>query len=343
MGELRQSLRASLSDYAPSSDERTLDIDKIECLYNMWSNPCSTRDEKDFAEKKLIALFLSIYNTNKYCLSNKTNTSVVDSEDLDIIIATTVFKCLVRYRSDGGTEKDNFLRYCIGAIRKELYKEHKISLPFHMPHTSKNTRKQVLNSSKVRAVKLDENGLPMHDKDGNPIYLQRRKIVSSRDGTKYNRTLEGQLIDVETAASMSDSLFEMEDVYDNTNYYGLKAFSIHQTSSTDQEDTMAVNNAVEYDITESYISHKIGNYEDLDSRCWDTKMMNADIRQKLEALPHGDIVIYRWGLDRGYKRTVDQVAQELGVTPKYVNYWSEKTEETFRKKYKEYFKDYFAA
>ena len=336
-------LRYMLRDYLPNKDDRKLSINNIELLYEMWINPSSSKEEKDFAEKKLIASFLSIYNTQNYVQKNKTYTTVVTSEDLDTIIAATVYKCLTKYKSDGGTDKDNFLRYCIGAIRRELYKEHKISLPFHMPHTTKSSKKKVLDGSKRRAVKTDANGLPVYDENGEIVYLQKRKIISKRDGTKCNKLLNGDLIEISKAAKMDDSLFEMVDVYDNTNYFGLRVVSMMTPSEGDDETTMAVANAMEGSISQGCMGNEIGDYKSLHSKYWETEMMNEDFKNKILEIPYGEILIKRYGLDRGYKRTAKELADELGMTPKTINYWCDKVMAEFRRRHKNYFTEYFAA
>ena len=61
---------------------------------------------------------------------------------------------------------------------------------------------------------------------------------------------------------------------------------------------------------------------DFDALC--DKMLLSDVIDYIDSKKHGYVLLKRYGIDRGYKRTVAETAQELGLTPKKVNYWCDK-------------------
>ena len=66
------------------------------------------------------------------------------------------------------------------------------------------------------------------------------------------------------------------------------------------------------------------------------KLLVEHIVSYLNSIPYGNLVLLRYALDRGYKRTVNELSEELNLTPKTVNYWVDKNETKCRNHFAEY-------
>ena len=88
------------------------------------------------------------------------------------------------------------------------------------------------------------------------------------------------------------------------------------------------NYQMEYDI----VSEDIDNFDIPYEENEDSELLD-NVLEYLKNLPHGDLVLARYGFDRGYKRTAKELADELGMTPKTINYWCAKNLNKCRKKF----------
>lgn len=56
------------------------------------------------------------------------------------------------------------------------------------------------------------------------------------------------------------------------------------------------------------------------------KLLVEHVINYLDSIPNGNIILLRYGVDRGYGRTVDELSDELNMTHKKINYWLKKNE-----------------
>lgn len=128
-------LRDALNKTNPITE--TVNKDMVEAYYDIYTSANSNKFSRDFAYNQLLSFLLKVYTKQeaKYIAS-----ATVDMDDYDNVIAMTLFKALKNYKK---SKNSAFLSYIANSLQRELFKEYKVSLTFHVPHSTGASKKEM--------------------------------------------------------------------------------------------------------------------------------------------------------------------------------------------------------
>lgn len=155
-------LRQDLKPFRPTKEEM-----KESYIQEMYGLIIKKPNDNvyNFALNKLLSIFLYMFSEKEKKLTSS-NVSIIDYEDLDMVIATTVYKSLFKYNQNS---KTSFCVYASKAIQRELFKEYKTSLPYHIPDkkTEKTKREIETKLQNFKEVIISIDSYRCNDDDDN--------------------------------------------------------------------------------------------------------------------------------------------------------------------------------